>query len=106
MDNFIVYGNTFDEAMNNLENLLKICQEKNLSLSHEKCHMILTKGIILGHHICPSGIHVNPTKIELITKLPVPMKQKDVNSFLGHVEYYCHFIENFTEIASSLFTLL
>jgi hypothetical protein len=42
MDDFTVYGNTFDEAINNLRKVLERCQETNLSLSHEKCHIFLT----------------------------------------------------------------
>jgi hypothetical protein len=48
MDDFIVYGNTFDEAIQNLIKLLEICQEMNLCLSHEKCHIIITEGVGTG----------------------------------------------------------
>ena len=33
----MICGNTFDEALNNLENVLVTCQERNLALSNEKC---------------------------------------------------------------------
>jgi hypothetical protein len=36
MDDFIVYGNTYQEALDNLEKILIRCQEMNLYLSHEK----------------------------------------------------------------------
>ena len=36
MDDFIVYGNDFKEALDNLEKVLIRCQETNLALSHEK----------------------------------------------------------------------
>ena len=36
MDNFSVYGDTYEEALANLEKVLIHCQETNLSLSHEK----------------------------------------------------------------------
>jgi hypothetical protein len=36
MVEFTVYGNTYQEALDNLENVLIRCQEMNLSLSHEK----------------------------------------------------------------------
>jgi hypothetical protein len=36
MDEFIVYGNTYQEALDNLEKVLIRCQEMNPSLSHEK----------------------------------------------------------------------
>ena len=36
MDDFSVYGETFQEALDNLEKVLKTLQETNLALSHEK----------------------------------------------------------------------
>jgi hypothetical protein len=106
MDNFTVYGDTFQEALDNLEKVLVRCQETNLSLSHEKCHILRTKGIVLGHHISPTRIQVDPAKIKFIRDLPMPTTQKDVCNFLGHAGYYRRFIENFTKIASPLFQLL
>ena len=40
MDEFTAYGNTFQEALDNLEKVLIRCQETNLALSHEsvKCY--------------------------------------------------------------------
>ena len=83
MDEFTVYGNTFEEALENLEKVLKRCKEANLSLSHEKCFMMFTKGIVLGHHISGDGIKVDKSKVEVISKLSIPNCEKDVRSFLG-----------------------
>ena len=51
MDDFTVMGDTFEEALLNLEKVLQICRETNISLSNEKCFMIMTEGIVLGHHV-------------------------------------------------------
>eukprot|EP00253_Pinus_taeda_P025003 PITA_25003 len=106
MDDFIVYGDSFEEALGNFEKVLIMCKETNLSLSHEKCFMMFTEGIVLGHHISGDGIKVDKSKVEVISKLPIPNCQKDVRSFLGFTSYYRRFIENFTKIASPLFKLL
>jgi len=106
MDDFTVYEDTFQEALDNLEKVLTRCQETNLALSHEKCKMLLTEGIVLGHHISTKGIQVDPTKIEVISSLPSPKTQKEVRRFLGHVGYYRRFIGNFTNIATPMFKLL
>ena len=45
-------------------------------------------------------------KIEVIQTLPIPKKQKDVRSFLGHVVYYRCFVKDFSKIASPLYKLL
>jgi len=106
MDDFIVYGNTFQEALDNLEKVLTRCQETILALSHEKYKMLLTEGIVLGHHVSSQGIKVDPAKIKVIVDLPSPKTQKEVRSFLGHAGYYRCFIENFTKVATPMFKLL
>jgi hypothetical protein len=78
----------------------------NLSLSHEKCKMFLIGGVVLGHHVSSEGIKFDLAKIEVIAKLPPLKTQKEVRRFLGHVEYYRRFIENFTKIVAPMFGLL
>ena len=68
--------------------------------------MLLTEGIVLGHHVSSQGIKVDPTKIEVIVGLPSPKTQKEVRIFLGHASYYPRFIENFTKIVEPMFKLL
>ena len=60
----------------------------------------------MGNCVSSTRIKVDPTKIEVISNLPVPKTPKDVKSFLGHASYYRRFIENFIKIASPLFKLL
>jgi hypothetical protein len=68
--------------------------------------MLLTKGVVLGHHVSSKGIKVDATKFEVIVRLPPPKTQKEVRSFIGHVGYYQRFIENFTKIVAPMFGLL
>lgn len=106
MDDFTVCGNTYEEAKTNLEKLRKRYIDTNLSLSHEKCYILMTKGIILRHYISSQGIQVDPKEIQIIQNLPTPSSQKDVHIFLDHSMYYRRFIQNFSNLASPLFYLL
>jgi hypothetical protein len=49
----------------------------NLSLSNEKCNMMMNEGIVLGHHISSRGIEVDKNKVKIITLLPTPLKDAD-----------------------------
>jgi hypothetical protein len=106
MDDFTVYGNTYHEALDNLEKVLIRCQEMNLSLSHEKCKMLLTEEVVLGHHISSEGIKVGPANIKVTVILPPPKTQKEVRNFLGHARYYRRFIENFIKVVAPMLGLL
>jgi hypothetical protein len=106
MDDFTPYGVSFQEALQNLKKVLKRCIQAQLSLSTEKCHMMMSEGIVLGHFISSQGIQVDPSKIQAIKEIPTAKTQTKVRSFLGHVGYYKRFIKNFSKIASPLFVLL
>lgn len=103
MDDFTPYGVTFEVVLQNLEKVLKRCIQANLSLSTQKCHMMMNEGTVLGHFISFLGIQVDPSKVQVIQTLPIPKTQTDVRSFLGHVGYYRRFIKIFSKIASPLF---
>jgi hypothetical protein len=93
-------------ALSNLEKVLKRCRQSHLSLSTEKCHMMMREGVVLGHFISYAGIQVDPAKIQVILDIPTPSTQKEVRIFLGHAGYYRRFIKNFSKLASPLFFLL
>ena len=72
MDDFIVYGSSFDGCLDSLEKVLKRCIKTNLVLNFEKCHFMVEQGIVLGHIISNKGIEVDPAKISVISQLPYP----------------------------------
>ena len=106
MDDFTPYGRDFEEALENLKKVLIHCEQTQLSLRTEKCHMMMSEEVVLGHFISANGIQVDPSKIKVIKDIPTPSNQKEVRSFLGHAGYYRRFIEKFSKLASPLFSLL
>ncbi|GJT32848.1 reverse transcriptase domain-containing protein [Tanacetum coccineum] len=83
MDDFSVFGDSFDSCLSNLEQMLKRCEDTNLVLNWEKCHFMCKEGIVLGHKISKSGIEVDRAKVDVIAKLPHPTTVKGVRSFLA-----------------------
>jgi hypothetical protein len=65
MDDFSVYGKTFEDCLANLDKVLKRCQMAGLVLNWEKCHFMVQEGIVLGHKISEKGIEVDKLKIEV-----------------------------------------
>src|SRR3954464_7112722 len=106
MDDFSVFGKSFDNCLTNLALVLERCQQTNLILNWEKCHFMVREGIVLGHKISYKGIEVDQAKVEVISKLPPPMNEKGIRSFLGHAGFYRRFIRDFSKIAKPLTTLL
>ncbi|GJS92035.1 reverse transcriptase domain-containing protein [Tanacetum coccineum] len=106
MDDFLVFGHSFNCCLANLDRMLARCEETNLMLNWEKCHFMVKEGIVLGHKISRAGIEVDRAKINVIAKLPYPTNIKDVRSFLGHVGFYRRFIKDFSMISKPMTQLL
>ena len=75
-------------------------------LNWEKCHFMVTHGIVLSHIVSSKGIEVYKSKIKLIANLPTLKSVKDVKSFLGHAGFYRRFIKDFSVISKPLCNLL
>ncbi|KAL2228949.1 UNVERIFIED_CONTAM: Retrovirus-related Pol polyprotein from transposon 17.6 [Sesamum indicum] len=106
MDDFTVYGNSFNDCLGKLAKVLERCIEKNLVLNYEKCHFMVDQGLILGHIVSSKGIEVDPAKIDVIKSLPYPASVREIRSFLGHAGFYRRFIKDFSKITQPLCKLL
>ena len=42
IDEFSIYGSSFEHCLHNLETVLQRCQDKNLALNWEKFHFMVT----------------------------------------------------------------
>ncbi|RDX97289.1 Retrovirus-related Pol polyprotein from transposon 17.6, partial [Mucuna pruriens] len=72
MDDFSVYIDSFEACLSNLSKVLKRCIDTNLVLNFEKCHFMVTEGIVLGHLVSNRGIEVDRAKTNIISSLPNP----------------------------------
>jgi len=106
MDDFSVFGSSFDDCLSNLSKVLKRYREKNLTLNWEKCHFMVAHGIVLGHVISHNEIEVDKATTNLIVNLSPPTSVKATRSFLGHASFYRRFIKDFSRIAEPLTNLL
>ncbi|XP_038902508.1 uncharacterized mitochondrial protein AtMg00860-like [Benincasa hispida] len=106
MDNFSMYGQTYKVCFNNLEKILRRCEETNLVRNWEKCHFMVKESIVLRHKVSKKGLEVDKAKIEAIKKLPPPVNVKVVRSFLGHAGFYRRFVKDFSKTVRPLSVLL
>nr|GEX68819.1 reverse transcriptase domain-containing protein [Tanacetum cinerariifolium] len=82
MDDFSVFGNSFENCLSLLDKMLQRCEDTNLCLNWEKSHFMVKEGIVLGHKITKNEIEADRAKVNVIAKLPHPMTIKCVRVFL------------------------
>src|SRR5882724_11209143 len=52
--------------------------------------------------LSPEGLTMPPYKVQIIQDWPEPRKVKDIQSFLGFANFYCHFIYGYSKITVPL----
>ena len=105
LDDVIVFGKSFDEAMKNLVVILERFRKANLKLKAKKCSLFKKSVTYLGHVVSEEGISCDPAKIEAVQSWEAPTNKTEVQSFLGLAGYYRKFISHFSSIASPLYDL-
>ena len=77
-----------------LEEVFTPLQKHGFQLKQENCQFLLPKVQYLDHEISSDGIQPLLTKIDAITKAPIPQNVQQLRLFLGLVNYYGKFIPN------------
>nr|GEY13003.1 reverse transcriptase domain-containing protein [Tanacetum cinerariifolium] len=81
MDDFLVFGNSFENCLSHLDKMLQRCEDTNLCLNWEKSHFMVKEGIVLDHKISKNVIEVDRAKVDVIAKLPHPMTVKEFANY-------------------------
>ncbi|XP_041769577.1 uncharacterized protein K02A2.6-like [Anopheles merus] len=106
LDDIIVGGSSEHEHDTNLAEVLHRLQQYGFTIRADKCAFKQQKITYLGHVIDSHGLRPDPSKIELIKKLPEPKDISGVRSFLGAINYYGKFIPNMRKLRYPLDNLL
>jgi len=102
IDDIIIYGDSKREHDQNLFTVLKRLKEAGLKVSRSKFVFREESVTFLGHVVSGNGLSTDPKKIEVLDKWPRPKNMKELNSFLGFVNYYRKFVPNFSHIIKPL----
>ena len=105
LDDILIYSKTIEEHSKHIEKVLMRLREQKFYGKLSKCYFAVTQVEYLGHIISSEGISVDQEKVKAISNWPRPKSKRDVQSFLGLVNYYRRFIKNCSGIAKPL-TLL
>ena len=102
IDDIILAHDMWEEHISTLEQVLKVCIQKKVSLKLEKCVFTSATLDYLGHTIGSGHILPQEAKVTAILNFPKPETRKQLRGFLGLVGYYRQHIPHFSSMTASL----
>ena len=102
LDDIIICSKDIEEHLVRLDEVLGRLEEAGLKLKPSKCDLLKSEVLFLGHVVSKEGIQPNPKLIEDIVNWHVPKNVKEIQQFLGLCNYYRRFINQFSDIVSTL----
>ena len=102
LDDILIFGINKKEHRQLVKEVLKRLQENDLYTKTEKCSFKQSSIKYLGIIISENKVQMDEEKLSGVLKWPVPTKVKQVQAFLGFVNFYQRFIENFAKMSKPL----
>ncbi|MBW0486817.1 hypothetical protein O181_026532 [Austropuccinia psidii MF-1] len=103
IDDIIIYSETWEDHVQNIERVLSKCTPINLKISLKRCTLGQQELLALGHKVSGLSLEIDHNKVAAVLQKPVPKGIKEMQSFVGFASYYRNHIKNFAHITSSLY---
>ena len=105
IDDIIVFGKSFEEHMDRIEEVLEKIKAASLKLKPEKCFMLQKTVVFLGHVVSSEGVKPNPTNIAKIASWPVPKTPRQIKQLVAIGSYYRRYIRDFASMVRPMVEL-
>ncbi|KAJ1191874.1 hypothetical protein NDU88_001188 [Pleurodeles waltl] len=105
-DDILVMGRSRDDHDQTLLKVLNTLDEKGLTAEFSKCKFACDHVNYLGHVVSAQGIKPKEELLSAIRRAPSPHNKDEVRAFLGLVEFYSKFVNNFSTKTYDLRQLL
>lgn len=106
IDDILIFAKTRQEHDRRLRAVLDRCRLINLKLNKNKCKFGLTEIKYLGHKFTQNGIYPDESHTSAIKEMKIPDNTKDLERFLGLVNYIGRFVPNLSNKTYELRQLL
>ena len=102
IDDVLLSGCDDDEHLENLCKVFEVLENMGVTVNAEKCRLFEKEVEYNGFIIDRNGVRTNPQKIKAVLDAPAPNNVKELQSFIGAINYYGRFIEDFASLAKPL----
>jgi hypothetical protein len=106
LDDITMFSQSDEENCDHLRKVFLKYKKFGLSLNSKKSFFTMKEGKLLGHIVSAEGVRIDSSRVEAILTLSLPRSKKEVQSFLGKVNFLRRFVSNFAELLKYITTML
>ena len=96
-DDIMIHGETEDQHDQHLLQVLNKCREIGLKLNPDKCMFGEPQVKFYGNIISRDGVKPDPSRVDVIIKMPPPTNKTELSSFLGMCNYLGAYIPHLSD---------
>lgn len=86
--------------------MLEICRLYMIALNLAKCQIMVSHIVVLGHIVSIRGIGADEDKVKIHLILEPLQIFKEVQTFMGHMNYYHIFMKGYAELSRPIYGLI
>jgi hypothetical protein len=106
LDDHLIASRTLEEHMEHLSQFFQVLQDNGLTINPGKCTFAATQVKFLGHMVSETGITPLPKHVTAIQEFPAPGTVKQLQQFLGMINFYRRFLPKIAATLRPLTDLL
>src|SRR6202167_5723080 len=98
LNDILIYSDNTELHRKHVHEVLQRLRQNGLYAGVNKCTFHANTVEYLGYILSPTGLSMDPAKVQTVQDWPEPCKVKDVQSFLGFANFYRRFIHEYSDI--------
>eukprot|EP00253_Pinus_taeda_P025706 PITA_25706 len=106
LDDLTVFSKSDQQHLDHLKQVFLKCRQYGISLNPKNSLFGLEEGKLMGHIISKDGIRIDTARVEAILQILHPRNVKELQAFLGKINFLRRFISNLAKLIKLLNNML
>jgi len=106
LDDITMFSQSDEEHCDHLRKVFLKCRKFGLSLNPKKSLFAMKEGKLVGHIMTVERVRIDSSRVEAILTLALPRSKKEVQYFMGKVNFLRRFVSIFVEFLKYITAML
>jgi len=105
LDDILIGNDTYEEHIQTVRAVLKTLEKAKMWFNKDKCQIMPQRMELLGHVLHNNGLEADPEKIKKVVDFKTPTNRREIQRFMGVVNYLARFCKDLVTKGRCLYEL-